>query len=736
MIYFCGILGDVWEGIIGSIIQSIRGFMYSICVLIYKLIIYLYNLFDILCHSRIMDSQIIQQLSARVGLILGLIMLFYVSFSFIKMLIDPETITDKEKGAFNIVKKILIVIVLIGITPYLFDFSFDIQNKILGANDSNSNVISRLLLPEVVETDNFGSALSSNLFLSFYNMNPSLNDYSNDSAYLKCYNYRELLKKNIIENEDFDFGYNCLGADSVISVTDDVSNETTNVPVVDFNFVLSFVVGLFVCWMLLMYCFSVGVRVIQLAFLQIISPMAIISYLSPKKDGMFQKWGKMCFTTYLDVFIRVGIINFIVLLIAYVINGFDNLDSTFWESVIAYKTVSSTTKTFLKIIMILALLQFAKKAPELLKDLFPNASVASGDFGFGLKNRSVLGKGLAVAGGVAAGGAVGLMSERGLHRLSGGAIGMARGLGKGVMNKGAGIGDIGKNISSVGKNQFDFNKRHIALRNNDSTFWGRLAQRGRNWLGLEGQAEAMENEISKNNDIINDNTSFMNRYKEVSDLESAAETRADSKLTSKVFDAGSKGEVLQKQRIEAQSNVDLAKSELDAATQAKDSFAIAAATSKLNNMQSALNRVKDKTKKEYISRVMSGEISDSNMLSNFNQTMSSISEFGSLFTDNDNFMTDFYNSTHNSDGTCKDNITDTAYNNFVDSIKSGQFSSNSSYGDCGYALLDAFEGISTNYRNKISLDVQKAQHANEAIEKSSAYRIAKQNRDAVGGQRK
>lgn len=714
--------------------SGVRTLFYSICTLVYKLIIYLYNLFDMLSRGRIIDSDFMNILYSRIGLILGLLMFFKISFSFIQMLVNPDTITDKEKGTFNIIKRVLISVVLLGVVPYMFELGYKVQNILLGSEPGTSNVISRLLLPVTIDNSNgrFGEILSEQLFFAFYDL-----DTRNDpeaQEYQDCVNYQSALKNEIENTQEFSLGYNCLN--QTMEVTDPYSNSTESVYVMRFDYLFSLIAGLFVCWFLLMYCFSVGVRVIQLAFLQIIAPMPIVSYISPKKDGMFSKWGKMCLTTYLDVFIRVAIINFVVLLIAMIMDGFfGDVDNIFLASTGAY-AAGKWYQRFLFVIIVLSLLQFAKKAPELLKELLPKSWAASGDFGFGLKGREFLGKGLATATGIAAGGVVGLMSERGLHRLSGGAVGMARGLSKGIMNKGSSVGDLGKNMSSVGKNQFDYNKKHIAYRNNDSTFLGRLSQRGANWFGVQGQAELMENEISKNNDIINDNTSFMNRYKEVSDLESAAETRADSKLTSKVFDDGSMGEALQKQRIEAQSNVDLAKSELDAATQAKDSVAIAAATSKLNNMQSALNRVKDKTKKEYISRVMSGEISDSNMLSNFNQTMSSISEFGSLFTDNSDFMTDFYNSTHNSDGTCKGDITDSAYNNFVDSIKSGQFSSNSSYGDCGYALLDAFEGISTNYRNKINLDVQKAQHANEAIEKSSAYRIAKQNRDAVGGQRK
>ena len=54
---------------------------------------------------------------------------------------------------------------------------------------------------------------------------------------------------------------------------------------------------------------------VQIAFLQIVSPMAIVSYLSPKKDNMFTKWLNIYGSTYIDVFVRVAIINFACLII-------------------------------------------------------------------------------------------------------------------------------------------------------------------------------------------------------------------------------------------------------------------------------------------------------------------------------------------------------------------------------------------------------------------------------------
>jgi len=511
-----------------SILESFKTFMYSICAFIYELIIHLYNLFDMLCHGRLMDNELMQQFSQRIGLILGLVMFFRVAFSFIQILINPDTINDKEKGAFSIVKNVLIVIVLLGTTSYIFDFAFKIQNVLLGDNDDNVNVISRLLLPETVDTDNFGGAFSANLFLSFYNLNPNLEGlYDDDNDYIRCANYRTYLRNEIVNYNSFDLGYNCLTADSVITAGNEISDDDETYDIIEFNYLLAVVVGVFVCWMLLTYCFSVGVRIIQLAFLEIIAPMPIISYISPKKDGMFQKWAKMCLTTYLDVFIRVAIINFVVLIIAYIINGFENSTGVFWESMLAYNgaRLGSKAMTFLKIIIILALLQFAKKAPELIKELLPKSWVASGDFGVGLKNRGVLGQAMALAGGVAAGGAIGLVSGvaggKGISRFTGALGGVLGGAGRGVIggykNKGTSFGDITKGIGDVRKKQADYGLKRAQRIASGTGLGERIGDYSRGFFGMQSGYASFDAEYSAVQAAVDavDNASSTKKVKEM-----------------------------------------------------------------------------------------------------------------------------------------------------------------------------------------------------------------------------
>ena len=344
------------------ILSAFRTLIYYLDQIIYEFIINIYNLFRILCNTRITDDgKIISELAYRIGLILGLVMFFYVTFDFIQILIDPDKIQDKEKGPLNIIKKFIIVIVLLGTSTFIFDYMHRFQEIILHDGNDGVSVIERLILPYEINSDNFGKAISANFMKQFYKITgdsdaESATPVESDEGftYEVCKENAETLPSKIASYGSMEDGLFCLNARYE---TDDGSRFY-----IEFN-LLSLPIGIVVAWMLIMYCISVGMRVIQLMFLEIISPVAFVSYLSPKKDNMFGKFWKVYFATYIDVFIRIAIIDFIVLLSGVILET-DNL----WES-------ASSTETFwLSVFMILALLSFAKKAPDLIKKFLPESA--------------------------------------------------------------------------------------------------------------------------------------------------------------------------------------------------------------------------------------------------------------------------------------------------------------------------------------------------------------------------
>ena len=124
-----------------------------------------------------------------------------------------------------------------------------------------------------------------------------------------------------------------------------------------------------------MFTFQVAVRLIQLAYLELIAPIPIIMYITPKGDEQLKKWGTQCTTTFLDFFLRVAIIYFAKFIVEIILNS---------NALNIYANSNAFESLYLTCIMIIATLIFVKKVPNLLKEIFPSLGGAAG-FSYSLK---------------------------------------------------------------------------------------------------------------------------------------------------------------------------------------------------------------------------------------------------------------------------------------------------------------------------------------------------------------
>ena len=93
---------------------------------------------------------------------------------------------------------------------------------------------------------------------------------------------------------------------------------------------------------------------------------------------MLKKWAKQCSTTYLDVFIRLAILYFMMLIVSILSSSLDFYEMT---------KNGEQINVFVYIVVIAGLLIFVQRAPKLLKELFPQGGAASLGFGFSAKSR-------------------------------------------------------------------------------------------------------------------------------------------------------------------------------------------------------------------------------------------------------------------------------------------------------------------------------------------------------------
>lgn len=346
--------------------RAIRALCALLCELFYPLIAIFYEVFrkmGLLFYNDTFDS-----IYKRISLVLGIYMVFRISFWLIELLVNPDKVTDKEKNPSKIITRTLIVVVMLAITPSIFKYSFRLQYEII----DNSVIEKLIVFNDSNVSDNMGRYLAANLFDNFYDLNSS---ETNEKCINADKNDEKSYTNILLTSGELNISSQCLTATTKEYNPTYGDNEKTYV--LSFNGFCAALVGGVVAWMLLMYCISVGTRYVQLIFLQVIAPIPIMCYVSPSKDNMFEKWIKQCLVTYIDLFIRVAIISFAIMLCQVV----------FSSELLNIPDFSGSW--IIEIFIVLGLLTFAKKAPDLIQELLPKGvTKASGDFGLSWKKRT------------------------------------------------------------------------------------------------------------------------------------------------------------------------------------------------------------------------------------------------------------------------------------------------------------------------------------------------------------
>ena len=532
-------LTDV-PGIINNALRSLCGWL---CELIYSLIDDFYKLFMQL--GEVVYDERFTTIYEKISLVIGIFMVFRVTFWLIEMLVNPDLINDKEKSAGQIIKKVFICTVLLAVTPRIFYIANQLQIKIVRGGVITNLIATEAITESTAETK--GREMSIRLFKNFYVVDEEAEQDQIDKidkGIKDCEMY--------IGNETLDgsFEYIMMTEGKLKNVTNECLTRTKEGNdreyLVDFNGIFAVAVGAFVLWMIIMYCISVGARFVQLVFLQVVAPIPIMCYLTPKKDNMFSKWVKQCTTTYLDLFIRIAVIDFVIILSGEILKAGD--DAIF----------GATDNFWIKIFLVLGLLTFARKVPDLIQELLPKSvTKASGDFGLSLKKRTesmVGGKfmynTLKRAPGYAVGGVAGGLLGMGMgiaggkgfgSRLVGGISGATRGF-----TTGSKKGNMFKNIGEVKKNQASYNNKLQQWRiaagkgeddpNTWSDYWERRSAGFKKSVGfLDTPAQKIDKQIKEYDKQLTSLNARSSVYGEVSGSVGKMEDRATSQLDTKTF---------------------------------------------------------------------------------------------------------------------------------------------------------------------------------------------------------
>lgn len=352
----------------------------SIDTLIYNFTSMSYRVFSLVSGVSLFDengNSIIETITNRIYVILGVVMLFVLAYEVLKAIADPDKLTASDDMSIKgIAKNSIIALAILAFLPVIFKYMAVLQNNIV-----KQNVIGNIILGSTTGTDEdyldvAGVRISISIFSTFFHPTnedmTSCQDLINDYAPKDYDGTSELDVDDLdVDSDDEDRVEMCAAYINAknkaernkkfkyFSKDDTLKDKVTDETVMDYSPLLGAVAGAIACYMFLSYAIDAGKRVAKLAFYEIIAPIPIICKIF--KPEIFKKWLKDITQTYLELFLRLAIVFFVVYLISIIpdLDLFHRGDHTGGFIVV----------TFANCIIILGLLGFAKEAPKLIEDL-------------------------------------------------------------------------------------------------------------------------------------------------------------------------------------------------------------------------------------------------------------------------------------------------------------------------------------------------------------------------------
>lgn len=452
--------------------KFIRQFLASIDVVVFSLLSWIIEgVFNL--SSLMLSTDFAKQIYTRIYIILGVFMAFKLTFSFLKYLVSPDAMTDKEQGVGKLIGRVVAMIIMLIAFPIVFfnPVPGDSQNRTVLAvlQDGVVKTLPRIILGQAIGDTNAsgsvnakdnGKELALSMLKSFYYPSLCNEDSKNydKTQSTECQKYFAGEQASISTKDDLDPS----GINSFKAFNNSVINEGSGGDYAyQYMWPLTTVTGILLIVIMAGICIDIAIRCFKLLILEVMAPVPIMTYIDPKasKDGSFAAWSKTLISTYIDLFVKLGTV-YLVLLLASALFRQELFDKA------AYNNFSGLSYLYVQVFLVIGLFQFAKQAPKFIKDALGIKDNGGGSGGF-------MGKALAGMAGAAAGFAGGVAGGGG---IMGGLSAAAGGFSAGAANAGSGkpLGLYGKTRDEMakslgktpggvkGKMQLAANKRALA----------------------------------------------------------------------------------------------------------------------------------------------------------------------------------------------------------------------------------------------------------------------------------
>lgn len=365
--------------ILDDVAETFWKIIISLVGSIFKLVNSAYRIFLALAEADIFKNAEFDIITKNMYEILSIVMLFALAYGILVKIVDPENSKSGVDGK-KILQKLVMAIVLLALIPSIFSFMFGLQEAILESNVLNS-IFTGSSNVGAQNIQNAGNVMAVNSFKPFFtpNVNSDVNPEDARGSITNHTEYGITLGNN--------GSYGCKKNQCTLADVDTFAEKTgdfgfyqafaanINEGEVDFQWLIALVVGGFLVYAMISFCFDMALRVCKLAFFEIIAPIAIFCNVIPKMEDVFKKWLSNTTKTFISVFTRIIVMNFGVYLISIIVNNADlglNNAGNWFLNLIA------------KCFLILGIVMFMRQAPKLLSDLF---GFGDGDMKLGIKDK-------------------------------------------------------------------------------------------------------------------------------------------------------------------------------------------------------------------------------------------------------------------------------------------------------------------------------------------------------------
>ena len=354
-----------------------------------------YQVFFNVATVELFSNVTVRTIYYRCQMVIGIFMLFKFAVTILEGIVDPTRITDKKQGAGKIITRIITSLVILAlITPInipnpankreeqlknngiIFGALYSLQDRIL-----TNNTLGKLILGTLEDSDaknnsvaEAGSQFAKSIAQSFirYNLKSGTLDPPPDGG-----EYDDVISNRVCTTDsDVEDKYNNGNTQEILSLVNlecsaqnggNLSSALKKVfSGAQYVFAYSPIGGIcayIISIILIGFTVDIAIRAIKLAVLRLIAPIPIISHMNisakeSKGADSFSLWVKSLTTTYLDLFIRLAVLYFVLALIQQMIS----------PGGVRIKLGTGLPGALAFVFVVIGLLLFARQAPRFLTE--------------------------------------------------------------------------------------------------------------------------------------------------------------------------------------------------------------------------------------------------------------------------------------------------------------------------------------------------------------------------------